>query len=246
MKIVKHKDTDYEIYTVSEWQEKGNPIPEPFSANSKDSKYVLSEDGFVIAVFGCNQLNKWQFTLKTPYGIVKWRGGKVHTDEWLNGFEKYGEGKEYLTDKQRKFAQIYSATNDRIKAVMIAYDEKNRDRARKKASRLLNIEKVRKYVDKLTQQALDDLGIDHLWILEKLKNVIEDDDKDRVSALKEMIEIANLKSKTKISATASIPLPPSVIKQITGETEPKAFASYEVTDGADSGTEDETPGEDVS
>lgn len=189
----------------------------------------MSDDGYRIPVLGFYTLNKYQYILNTPLGAFKQPGGRIDTVEPYKGF---GDGTGMaMSDKQKKFAEIFAKTRNRPQAIMESYDVKDRKIAHTMACKLLKMTKVKNLVDKLTAEAMSDLAIDRAWILERLKKIADEGDADgkgQLPALKELVEIIGIK--TKVNVGMNLPLSDELMTAITGKKEPVAMLEYEVTD----------------
>jgi len=248
MKIIRYNNIEYKLKHVDELDDKEKTNLKSFNPDSKHDKYVLSEDGYRVPIIRYNQLNKYQYTIVTPIGTIKYPNGIVHTEKPYNGFGD-GTGTK-ITDKQRKFAEIYAATRDRYKAIVETYGTTDKNNASVMAHKLLSMKKVKNLVDKLTKEAMDDLGIDRLWILQGIKDIAEDtEDKSRLSALKELSEIIGMKKKVTINASTQ--LPDHILREITGESQGTPtgllteYAEVGDDDKSNGSSESETPEEDV-
>jgi hypothetical protein len=167
--------------------------------------------------------------LNTPLGSFKQPGGRIDT---VNPYRGFGDGTGMaMSDKQKKFAEIFARTRDRVQAVTGAFNVKDRKTAHVIACRLLKMTKVKNLVDKLTAEAMSDLAIDRTWILERLKKIADEGDADgkgQLPALKELVEIIGIK--TKVNTTMNLPLSDELMTAITGKKEPVAMLEYEVMD----------------
>jgi hypothetical protein len=231
MKSVRWNDKEYKLYHVDELDEKEKTNLKSLGPEVKHGDWVLSADGYKVPILKTTLLGKYQFTITTPLGTFKSPHGIIHTETPYNGF---GNGDStWITGKQRKFAEVFAATRDRVESIWAA---------------LLSMKKVKNLVDQLTKEAMHDLGIDRLWILEGIKEIANDpDDKSRLSALKELSEIIGMKQK--VTFGAQLPLSPEILKEITGESRGPSKLLTEYTEAGENedngGTKNESPEEDV-
>jgi phage terminase small subunit len=254
VKIKTYNKQDYEILTVGEADRLGIKYS-LLSEFDDDVKYLLSEDGYVIPVIKHDWIGgtgKYPIIL-TPYGRIN-RKARVHTEDWFSGMD----GKGDLTEKQKKFADIFIATRDRAQAYGMAYDT-NADHTLlyRKGTELLKLEKVKSYVDKETREAAERLGLTKEFVLEHLKDIIEvEHGKDKLGAVKELSEILEMKQKLTVKASYNLPLSAKDMELLDREKQKVlGQASYEVLDEKevneaetepDRGTESGVSEEDVS
>lgn len=112
-----------------------------------------------------------------------------------------------LTPKQEKFCQEYVKTGNKSEAYRTAYNAENmgEETINVKACQISKEDKISIRIKELQNQAKKRNDIDIDWCLSKLKAIIEDDDKDRVSAIDKIMkhlggyEINNEQKSTKIN-----------------------------------------------
>ena len=95
-----------------------------------------------------------------------------------------------LTPKQEKFCQEYVKTGNKSGAYRIAYSCENMKEAtiNNNAYKLFENNDITTRINTLQKKIELDHGVDIAWCIEKLKLVVEDDDKDRVSAIDKLIK----------------------------------------------------------
>ena len=92
------------------------------------------------------------------------------------------------TNKEKLFATTVAVGTDAVKAYMDAFDEENRDKARKKAVVLLKQRRVMQEIEKNVKDVAKALGVDHDYILRSLKHLADFSDDPNISlqSLKEL------------------------------------------------------------
>ena len=92
------------------------------------------------------------------------------------------------TNKEKEFATNVVVGMGAVKAYMTAFSEENKDNARKKAAVLLKQERIRMEIDKSALEIAKELGIDHKYILQKLKDLVDysEDDNIQLQSVKEL------------------------------------------------------------
>ena len=84
------------------------------------------------------------------------------------------------TNKEKEFATNVVVGMGAVKAYMTAFNEENKDNAKKKAAVLLKQERIRMEIDKTALEVAKELGIDHKYILQKLKDLADYSDDDGI------------------------------------------------------------------
>ena len=92
------------------------------------------------------------------------------------------------TNKEKEFATNVVVGMGAVKAYMTAFNEENKNNAKKKAAVLLKQERIRMEIDKTALEVAKQLGIDHEYILQKLKNLADysEDDNIQLQSVKEL------------------------------------------------------------
>ena len=92
------------------------------------------------------------------------------------------------TNKEKVFATTVAVGTDAVKAYMDAFEEKDRDKARKKAVVLLKQRRVMEEIEKNVKDVAKALNIDHDYILRSLKHLADFSDDPNISlqSLKEL------------------------------------------------------------
>ena len=92
------------------------------------------------------------------------------------------------TNKEKEFATNVVVGMGAVKAYMTAFNEENKDNAKKRAAVLLKQERIRMEIDKTALEVAKQLGIDHEYILQKLKDLADysEDDNIQLQSVKEL------------------------------------------------------------
>ena len=92
------------------------------------------------------------------------------------------------TNKEKEFATNVVVGMGAVKAYMTAFQEENRNNAKKKAAVLLKQERIMKEIDRTALEVAKELGIDHEYILQKLKDLVDysEDDNIQLQSVKEL------------------------------------------------------------
>ena len=84
------------------------------------------------------------------------------------------------TNKEKEFATNVVVGMGAVKAYMTAFNEENKYNARKKSAVLLKQERIRMEIDKTALEVAKELGIDHKYILQKLKDLADFSEDDSI------------------------------------------------------------------
>jgi len=92
------------------------------------------------------------------------------------------------TNKEKLFATTVAVGTDAVKAYMEAFEEDNRDKARKKAVVLLKQRRVMEEIQKSVKDVAENLGINHEYVLRSLKHLADFSEDENISlqSLKEL------------------------------------------------------------
>ena len=92
------------------------------------------------------------------------------------------------TNKEKEFATNVVVGMGAVKAYMKAFEEENRGNAKRKAAVLLKQERIMKEIDRTALEVAKQLGIDHEYILQKLKDLVDysEDDNIQLQSVKEL------------------------------------------------------------
>ena len=126
-------------------------------------------------------------TDKTPYQIVKNR--------------KKPTSKEFL------FAKYVAKGEDTVDAFMKAFPAKSKEYAKSESKLLMSTKRIQSLIREEIEKVMNEAEITPLYILEKMKDIIESDvsrDSDKVSLLKELVSIAGMKDTEKKSESVTV------------------------------------------
>jgi hypothetical protein len=92
------------------------------------------------------------------------------------------------TNKEKLFATTVAVGTEAVKAYMDAFDEDDREKARKKAVVLLKQRRIMQEIEKNVKDVAKALGVDHDYILRSLKHLADFSDDPNISlqSLKEL------------------------------------------------------------
>jgi len=92
------------------------------------------------------------------------------------------------TNKEKEFATQIVIGKTAVKSYMDAFNEDNSDKAKKKAIVLLKQERIMKEIEKSVGDIATELGIDHEFVLGRLKYLVDNSDDENISlqSLKEL------------------------------------------------------------
>ena len=158
-----------------------------------EGDWVLSDDDGVV------QLLKVSKSVKHPGDRknYKYANGWVRTivGSFLN--KRVNERKK-VTRKEREFATNIVVGMGAVEAYKNAYTELSNNKARKKATILLKQERVMKEIEKSVLDVAKGLGIDHEYILGKLKGLADysEDDNIILQSAKELGKIVGTSGAT--------------------------------------------------
>lgn len=240
IEIEKRGGKKYQILTKEEFDnsEFDNLVVVDRFESVENADYVISSDGYYVPILKVYSLgkDKKQFYYRTPLGnYFPFTGrGDPSPIKFINGMNNNGDSP--LRPGQKKFAEVYAKTWDKRRAVEEGYpNTKYKDIVKLNiANKLLKLKKVQNFVDELTRKAMVSLDVDHQWVLAKLKSIVDSGENDNVklSALKEFIEIMQLKKKLSVKTTHTLPISNDDLMRITGKPTGK-LAEYSITEETD-------------
>jgi len=228
VKKIERSGETYNLYTEEEYllnvkSESDVVIKQGVSTDT--ANYIISQDGFVVPIVKTYCLDKKskRFYYATPLGYYfPFTGrGVLHTDadKFVSGLRNPENESEVLTDKQRHFCLVYARTREKAQAYKEAYKVGwKRNILINEANKLLKLKKVQNYVDELTRKALTTLDVDQEWVIKELKDVVDKPTTqgNKIAALKEFIELLEMKKKITVKTTHQLPVSRDEILGITG------------------------------
>ena len=88
--------------------------------------------------------------------------------------------REHVTNKEKEFATNVVIGLGAVEAYKQAYSEMSDQKARKKATILLKQERVMKEIEKSVLDVAKEMGVDHKYVLNKLKNLADYSEDDNI------------------------------------------------------------------
>ena len=186
-----------------------------------EGDWVLCDDGKVCQVLKRNYLKKNGIIkadyIRTVMGTYICTGSyKITGDMRKNIYTfspKYDSA--YKVKKERKkatrneflFAKYVAKGEDMVDAFLTAFPANSRKYAEREAKFLMNTERVKSLIREEIDKILNEAEITPLYILEKMKDIIESTtsrDSDKVSLLKELVSIAGMKDTEKKSESVTV------------------------------------------
>lgn len=202
IKGVKH----YVFDTLEEFQEhfKSNSLPD-IKNNwrfADEGNWVWSDDGRIIQLLKVatkvnhhNDRKNYKFArgwVRTVVGSFINRDNTVMDTDFSSHANRYTFSKTIKnpasrvkqrsipTNKEKEFATNVVVGMGAVKAYMTAFSEKHENSARKKAVILLKQERIMKEIDKTALEVAKELGIDHKYVLSKLKSLADYSEDDGI------------------------------------------------------------------
>jgi hypothetical protein len=220
---IKHKK--YKIYESEEEFRKDYPDEKIYTnwREGTEGSWVKTDDGRVCPVLHRGELRNgtvegvYNYYIRTPIGSFVCRDGIVMDGEPRKNIYSFGSGDKspYEIKRDRKkptkreflFAKYVAKGDDIVDAFLSAYPTENRDYAESQAKILMNTERVRGLIREEIDKVLNEAEITPLYILNKMKNIIESPDgkdSDKVSILKELVTISGMKDTEKRSESVTV------------------------------------------
>ncbi|MAC51448.1 MAG: hypothetical protein CME31_02780 [Gimesia sp.] len=159
-----------------------------------DRKNYKYADGWVRTVVG-SFLNRKNIKMDTDFSEHPNR--YTFSKKKKNNSQRMNERKN-PTRKEREFATNVVVGMGAVDAYKNAYNEVSNNKARKKATILLKQERVMKEIEKTVLDIAKELGIDHKYVLDKLKTLADysEDDNIVLQSTKELGKIVGTSGNT--------------------------------------------------
>ena len=223
--VTAHIIRDYAILTESEWRSAGLGnigYWRTVWGLRKDVSYDL--DGFVTSDGYVIPVKSWLYN----YGVIVGANtiiGSVYFRTHEMTLDKWGEKTEYSKNKDKRayasdvlFSKEYLSTGDLIYATRAAYGERPSNSILKKlGEKKLKSRRVQNLMKKEVEEAAERVGVDRDFVLLRLKEISSGDTKQSVIALKELVDILELKPAKQLSGGGihvSLPLSEDDIKAL--------------------------------
>tara|TARA_R100001082_G_scaffold66276_1_gene37437 strand:- start:388 stop:1152 length:765 start_codon:yes stop_codon:yes gene_type:complete len=191
--------------------------------DGEEGDWVLTDDGQVCMVIKRGSLSHGtsktikQDYVRTVIGSFLCKpsvkmGGRMRKN-------MYSFGSRDITPKERQkerkkptnseflFAKYVAKGDDIVDAFIKAFPTNNRKYAKREAGVLLRTNRVKSLVREEIDKLMNEAEITPLYILEKMKDIIESEgsrDSDKVSLLKELVSIAGMKDTEKKSESVTV------------------------------------------
>ena len=215
---------EYSILTEPEWREAGlgnigywRYVWGMREEAVKDIVGFVTTDGYVIPV------KRWLYNYgvvvgaKTVIGSVYFRVHEMNLDKWGERTAKAKEKDKRAYASDVLFVKEYLATGDLIYATKAAYGNRPSNAILEKlGNKKLKSGKVQAIMKKEVEEAAKRVGVDRDFVLSRLKALGESDSKHAILALKELVDILDMKA-TKQSVAppqVALPLSPEDIKAL--------------------------------
>jgi len=220
---IKHKK--YKIYESEEEFRKDYPDEKIYTnwREGTEGSWVKTDDGQVCPVLHRGELKNgtvegvYNYYIRTPIGSFVCRDTVTMDGEPRKNIYSLGARNKspYEIKRDRKkptkreflFAKYVAKGDDIVDAFLSAYPTDNRGYAESQAKILMNTERVRGLIREEIDKVLNEAEITPLYILEKMKNIIESPDgkdSDKVSILKELVTISGMKDTEKKSESVTV------------------------------------------
>ncbi len=190
---------------------------------SHEEDWILTDDGQVCQVLkrGVLRNNKAGKTysnyIRTAIGSFVCRKNIKIEGELRKNIYTLGKGDKtaYEIRRDRKkptkreflFAKYVAKGDDMVDAFLRVYPSQSRDYAKQESQILMNTKRIRNLIREEIDKIMNEAEITPLYILEKMKGIIESDeskDSDKVSLLRELVTIAGMKDTDKRSESVTV------------------------------------------
>lgn len=187
----------HKIYSVSEAEEYNVPYNICWR-EGKTGDWVLTDDDFVLQVLHRGAAGNREFVRTCIGTYVVGAGSRLDTEPRENRWTFSGKnpGAKRMSSRLQMVLQdiAVNGTNP-VEAYLKVFKTKSRAAASNRIYRIMKTEEARKFMRKETRGALDELGMDELWILSQYKELIISEtvnDNAKVSALNKVVDIAEV------------------------------------------------------
>ena len=222
MKKRRIKKTEYVLYDNEPEFREYNPKTEivPDWRTGQEGDWILSDDGQVCQVLRRKQAKqKYKSVeyIRTIIGTFICRPEVEMKGEMRKNIYTFSPGGNYAYEqiKDRKnptrreflFAKYVATGENIVDAFKSAYPTNNDEYADRQSKLLLSTERVRSLIREEIDKVLNEAEITPLYILEKMKDIIENPharDGDKVNLLKELVTVAGMKDTEKRSESVTV------------------------------------------
>ena len=226
------KGVEYNLYSDEEEFRKHHPKEDIIDdwRSAQVGEWVRSDDGKVMNIIhrwnmtdtsvGMNRKNDFIRTLLGTASTGKYTKLAGDPAKSIYRFINYKKGK-INTVRERNFAKMVAMGAKPVNAYLNCYSTNDYGYARQRSLALLREKRIRTMVDKEIELLLDDLGISKTYLLEEMKNVVDNKkarDGDKLRALETLMKISGLLSTEKKSESVAL------IQEFTGFSKDKLKA----------------------
>ena len=188
-----------------------------------EDDWVLTDDGQVCQILkrGVLRNNKGGKTysnyVRTAIGSFVCKDNIKMEGELRKNIYTLGKGdktayeirrdREKPTKREFLFAKYVAKGDDMVDAFLKVYPTENSDYAKQESQILMNTKRIRNLIREEIDKIMNEADITPLYILEKMKDIIESDesrDSDKVSLLRELVSIAGMKDTEKRSESVTV------------------------------------------
>ena len=226
------KGVEYNLYSdEAEFREKHPKEDIIGDWRSADiGQWIKSDDGKVMQIIHRWNMKDTSTSTRRKNDFIRTLLGTASTGKYtklvgepaknIYCFINYKKGGK-VTPREKNFAKMVAMGADPTQAYLNCYETNNYDYAHRSALALLRRKRVTTMVEKEVELLLDDLGISKTYLLEEMKNVVDNKkvrDGDKLRALETLMKISGLLSTEKKSESVSL------IQEFTGFTREKLKA----------------------
>ncbi len=191
--------------------------------DGEEGEWVLSDDGQVCQVLKRGGLKNgdskkiYNYYIRTVIGSFVCRDNISMEGDMRKNIYTFGskektnyhavKNREKPTNKEFLFAKYVAKGEDMVDAFIKAYPTNNKSYAKREANLLMSTKRIRSLIREEIEKVMNEAEITPLYILEKMKDIIESDvarDGDKVSLLKELVAIAGMRDTEKKSESVTV------------------------------------------
>jgi len=191
--------------------------------DGEEGEWVLSDDGQICQVLKRGGLKNgdsgkiYNYYIRTVIGSFVCRKNITMDGDMRKNIYSFGsqdktnyqaiKDRKKPTNKEFLFAKYVAKGEEMVDAFMKAYPTKNKVYAKREANLLMSTKRIQSLIREEIEKVMNEAEITPLYILEKMKDIIESDvarDGDKVSLLKELVAIAGMRDTEKKSESVTV------------------------------------------
>ena len=191
--------------------------------NGNEGDWVLTDDGQVCQILKRGSLkngrnvNVYNYYIRTVIGSFVCRKNVEISGEMRKNIYTFGatdktpyeiiKNRKKPTNKEFLFAKYVAKGEDTVEAFMKVFPAKSKEYAKSESNLLMSTKRIQSLIREEIEKVMNEAEITPLYILEKMKDIIESDvsrDSDKVSLLKELVSIAGMKDTEKKSESVTV------------------------------------------